>query len=935
MLNLASTAKNLVNNGFIKRIRPVVIYIVAGSVFFLIYMLMDQFVFGLQSAELNNDLTTNAWYLPTGLILAFLVAFGASYIPVVILSIILSQYIIWHLAVGLDWVIIYSLGVGVGYGLLGLVLRRIEQRNNSDGVLKTVSFLLAVLVGPAVINLANAIFPWISGEFSFNQLFTAWLNYYIGDVVGILALTPFLLAQVVPHIPSVFFNGKKPGVLTIQGAEGIQAFTRKRLIEILIQTTGILFTVWLALESPLAQQSNLLYLTFIPLIWIALRNGFNGVTSGLALFNITVPLALVIVPQVYVRMGDLQIYAIVLALSCMLLGASVSERRQVESSLRENEEFFRLGFRAIPDPAILWEMNPDGRIVFESYDRAFLEYSNGIIQKYQGSFLEDIYSDFPGVMGAIREVFRNGKQQREEISLTMFPTGTPRWAIIDYVPMAERYVLMIIKDITEHKHIEETLRASEQKFRSMIEQSSDGITVIDSQGNLLEWNQSMERMTGIPRLEAVGRKLVEITMEMVTPDQRNRTTRRMVTKRMHNLIRSGDLLDGDSIVNYKITHRDGSLRYLSQSTFVVHFEGDFLGCGVVRDDTDRYQAEESKRISFERAEALRQVTAAVVSDLNLEQVLEKILFSLEQVIPYDSASVMLIKNGYVRVMAGRGLPEQSEAIGQEYPANNSLLTEIRRTNSALILADAQADARFLNWNNTSYVRGWIGVPMRVHGRLIGYITIDSRTPNAYNPEQLNEAQTFADEVSIAIENAQLYEQAQRLAITDPLTGIYNRRYFFTMAEREFKLAKRYKHPMSLVMIDLDHFKLVNDNYGHDVGDRVLVELLHQASLEIRSTDILARYGGEEFIALLPETTQEKAFQIADRLRERVADIKIPVNEGEIQVTASIGVAGVSEDCKSLDEAIRRVDFAMYNAKAEGRNRVSIWKNEPPVRHNGL
>jgi len=165
---------------------------------------------------------------------------------------------------------------------------------------------------------------------------------------------------------------------------------------------------------------------------------------------------------------------------------------------------------------------------------------------------------------------------------------------------------------------------------------------------------------------------------------------------------------------------------------------------------------------------------------------------------------------------------------------------------------------------------------------------------------------------------------QKLAITDPLVGCFNRRHFFSLAERELARVVRYKHHLSIIMVDIDHFKQVNDTYGHSVGDQVLIAIARRIEDLLRSTDIFARYGGEEFVILLPESSAIQAKQTAERLREKTEE-PFSINELEISVSISLGVSCRSgEDDIGIDALLDKADQALYAAKRTGRNRVMTW-----------
>jgi diguanylate cyclase (GGDEF)-like protein/PAS domain S-box-containing protein len=182
------------------------------------------------------------------------------------------------------------------------------------------------------------------------------------------------------------------------------------------------------------------------------------------------------------------------------------------------------------------------------------------------------------------------------------------------------------------------------------------------------------------------------------------------------------------------------------------------------------------------------------------------------------------------------------------------------------------------------------------------------------------------------ERVQLLQTVQELAITDPLTQIANRRYFFENAEREFKRALRYGRDLSLILFDIDRFKAVNDRYGHLVGDQVLADLAQYCRRHTRSIDLLARFGGEEFVILMPETGQKEAVDAAERLRKSIESRNFRYNDQVISITLSLGVVGVSQDnALTLTHYLERADRAMYAAKQAGRNGVASWSERLVIR----
>ncbi len=169
---------------------------------------------------------------------------------------------------------------------------------------------------------------------------------------------------------------------------------------------------------------------------------------------------------------------------------------------------------------------------------------------------------------------------------------------------------------------------------------------------------------------------------------------------------------------------------------------------------------------------------------------------------------------------------------------------------------------------------------------------------------------------------QLEDQLEYFASTDSLTGLYNRRHFSHLAEMELHRGIRYGSPLSLFMIDIDHFKQINDNFGHDMGDRIMREMVKICRKSLREADLFARWGGEEFVVLLPETGLAEAAEAAERLRESIENLEMESSSGKVTMTISIGVAELGSSGSALEDGLKEADRAMYHSKAMGRNRCS-------------
>lgn len=179
------------------------------------------------------------------------------------------------------------------------------------------------------------------------------------------------------------------------------------------------------------------------------------------------------------------------------------------------------------------------------------------------------------------------------------------------------------------------------------------------------------------------------------------------------------------------------------------------------------------------------------------------------------------------------------------------------------------------------------------------------------------------------ERKRMEEELRRLAISDSLTGLFNRRHFFKLAQKEYERFRRYHRPLALMMADIDHFKAVNDRYGHLIGDQVLQAVAGILQRNLRQVDILARYGGEEFVMALPETDITTALALAERLRNAISDTVFATEHGPLSLTLSLGVVAMSDgNSISFEYLLDTADRMLYQAKQAGRNRVVAWDTKP-------
>lgn len=214
------------------------------------------------------------------------------------------------------------------------------------------------------------------------------------------------------------------------------------------------------------------------------------------------------------------------------------------------------------------------------------------------------------------------------------------------------------------------------------------------------------------------------------------------------------------------------------------------------------------------------------------------------------------------------------------------------------------------------------IPFIVSDKVLGVMGAQNdEKEEAYSQEDFNLFTSIGSQIAVAFENTRLFTRMEQLAMVDNLTGIFNRRHFFLLAQREFERAERYDRPFAVIMLDIDHFKRVNDTLGHSVGDQTLQAFAKLCERTIRRVDLIGRYGGEEFSIILPETNLEQARAAAERLRKVIEEFEVVTNNGTVRLTVSVGISARTSQHETLAALIDRADGGLYAAKEAGRNRV--------------
>jgi len=339
---------------------------------------------------------------------------------------------------------------------------------------------------------------------------------------------------------------------------------------------------------------------------------------------------------------------------------------------------------------------------------------------------------------------------------------------------------------------------------------------------------------------------------------------------------------------------------------------------------------ESKYYGEEMA-ILYEISIAIAAGVGLEKTTQAVFRQLRRVIPVDLFYLALYEpeekfvSYFMYDRSGERIEIEPFYLLQR-PSITRYVMEKRQTtyipdfSSPKNPVKEEDIVRVPGYNNLTY----LGIPLILRGEVIGVLSVQSEKPNAYDPGNIRLIETIAQQATIAMDNAKLFERMQKMAITDSLTGLFNRRYFYMILNNEIERARRYASNLSLVMMDVDHFKRVNDKFGHLAGDHVLHEVAEICMPILRQSDVMFRYGGEEFMILLPETSREEAANVAERIRQSIEETDFKTRKGTVKITTSIGVTEYSPDFSAANTFIESADKALYKAKELGRNKVQIY-----------
>lgn len=759
---------------------------------------------------LESHLGFAIWYPPIGIAVPLLLGLSPWYAPLICLAEAISGKMIYHQPL-LSWTeIVTPISVAGWYATAAYILRKrvridLELTQRRDVVWYVLVTMTAAL-GSTIVGATSLL---LDHAITRSQYRSVALGWYAGDAIAIAGVAPFFLVHVLPWIRRQLAVKNE---FTASHSEVRSGWEGHALLPILAETVGqaasLLAVLWIMFGRPLGSM-QFYFLGFLPILWIAMRQGIRKVVVGLLAFNFGIVMAVRMSPQepyVLIKIGILMLS---ISLVGLIVGTTVSERNRISSDLQERTTFLNA----------LIENNPLGIVALDR---------EGHVQMCNDAF-EDLFQfrENELVGKGLESVVLGDKSQEKGDS-----TGI---SFADGAPSSLRRVrkdgsVMDVEVLSVPLKMEGRIRGSFGIYKDVSQQiQAAEVTKAHS--------------------ESLNRLVSELQL---------RTTQMTLLNEMSDLLQCcGSREEAYGVVGQS-----------SRKIFPVATSGALF---VFR----------SWRNALEIVAAWGEKSA-----------------SESTTVPGDCWALR------------RGRANWSES-----PDGGIVCPHIKHPVAASYLC----------------------VPIAAQGNVLGILHLQyDRSEGAHGTivfESLQESQqrlatSVASQIALSLASINLRETLRDQSIRDPLTGLFNRRFMVESLDRELLRAKRKNHPLTVLFLDLDHFKRFNDTFGHDAGDLVLRSMAEVFRQYFRGDDVVCRYGGEEFAVILPESTAKDAEDRANKLRLDAMKLQLKHQGRTLDpVSISVGVASFPEHGSTAEVLLRVADQCLYQAKADGRDRVTVAKTE--------
>jgi diguanylate cyclase (GGDEF)-like protein/PAS domain S-box-containing protein len=794
------TERTLAHLGFfpIPQRQSIVRHLVLSLSFVLVYVLLD-----LPQTIFISHLGSSAWYPANGLALALMLSISPWYALLVAFSDALAGALIYHQPLRSFGETVGVIGLAGWYGLAAYILRgflRIDQRlDRGRDVVNYVFVATAAALGSTVTGVACLI---ADHTIALHDFWSTVPNWFIGDEIGLVGLTPFLLIHVFPWVREKVSQPRSEAQSQRRKRGQTQiAVNTGRLLEALGQALTVFAVLWIMFE-PRWVHLELLYLSFVPILWMAMRRGIRQVVTGILALNFGIVVAMHLFPPPPALLAKIGLLMLVVSATGLIVGSTITERHKTGVDLRERTAYLDSLIENSPYGIVVLDQVGRVELVNTAFTKLFLYEQSELVGSNLDSLLllsddssgEAIPWSAPVIAGqALQRTMRRERRDGKTIDLEL-------QAVPLVVDGRVRGAYTICRDISEEVRASVAEREHAEALNRLVKElelQADQMTLLNEMVGLLEC--------------------------------------------------CGTSKEAFAVV-------DRSARALFP------------------------EAKSGTLYTFRASRNLVETAASWGTPQGLQPVFE----------PEECWALR------------RGQPHWSDA------ADGLVCPHLSEAPAAQHLC----------------------VPMVGQGETLGILQLEfacsSDEPPSVRYAQQRLGANVAGQIALSLASLQLREKLHDQSIRDPLTGLFNRRFMEESLSRELVRAKRKGHPLSVLFLDIDHFKRFNDTFGHDAGDFVLESVADLLRGFFRGDDVPCRCGGEEFAIILPESLAQHAATRANALRAEVKKLGLQHRGVSLAaVTLSIGVATFPEHGANADDLLRAADQALYKSKSAGRDCVTL------------
>jgi diguanylate cyclase (GGDEF)-like protein/PAS domain S-box-containing protein len=745
-----------------------------------------------------------AWYPAVGLAMALMLGLSPWYGFLVCFSVFLAGRVVYAQPILSFSSTVDAAGIAVSYGLAAYVLRgalRIDLGlSRRRDVVRYLAVSATAAAGATFVGVGCLLADHSITRTEFRSSAFGW---FLGDAIGLVGMAPFLLVHVFPHVRN--WLAPESELQPTRAHSAGTAFNTSVLAEACGQAFTIAAVCWAMFGANDGRYGHF-YMCFIPVIWIAMRQGIRRVVTGLLALNFGIVVAMHLFPPSPVVFAKVAPFMLVLSAVGLIVGSEVSERHRLAIDLNKQTTYLDSLIQNSPLGIVVLDREGSVELANSAFEKLFqcnrreftsIDIGSLGITHDQAADLEPLIPQiFAG--NTVRSTVRQRRKDGQILDLAL--RGVP--LLLDN---EVRGAYLIYEDVSEQIKAEEAQRKHAESLDQLVKElelRTQQMTLLNEMGALLECSGAVKEACAV----------VASSMQKLFPEA-----------------------------------PVGAL-YLFKSSRNVVEAGTRWGKTTISEPT----------------------------------------------FPPDACWSLR-----------RGRPHWSEQGGSGITCQH--LTRSSTTES-------------------------LCVPMVAQGNTVGVFHLefdsaaercDSGAQNLRDSRQ-RLAVSAASQIALSLASLQLRDTLREQSIRDPLTRLFNRRFLEESLERELQLASRKKHAVSVLFLDIDHFKRFNDTFGHDAGDKVLQSLADLFRTFFRSTDICCRYGGEEFAIILPESSSQDATIRADALRSEVKGLRLQYkNEVLRSITISAGVAAFPEHVSTSDELLKTADQCLYESKSRGRDVVTV------------